>query len=203
LSNRRTAREMISGVASKPCARDLTAQHRSLLAQEVQDGLVNRLVEGQFAGRVPLRIRRIVGQRQRHVAAQPAFGRHRRGNDLAGAGQVVVAHPQREIDDFLGQERHIVEDLEDVAQAGRGLVVEERVVVRDEAGNLAWADLHHHARAAGRLDAVGQAVGQQTEPGHGHGHADQAHQRPSPRRRDRTSFMSSHVSRFLSGLRRR
>ena len=59
------------------------------------------------------------------------------------------------------------------------------------------------SRAARRLQAVGQTVGQQAEPRHGHGHADQPHQRTSPRRSERTSFMSSQVSRFLSGLRRR
>ena len=149
------------------------------------------------------RVLGVFGEGQRHVAAQPALGWHRRGHRLAGPGQVVLADPEGEVDDLLGKERDVVQDLEDVAQARRRVVVEWRVVVGDQACEPARAERHDHARAPRCLNAVGQAIGQQAEPRDGHGHADQSHQRASPRRRARTCFMSSHVSRFSSGLRSR
>src|SRR5690606_21783122 len=80
--------------------------------------------------------------------------------------------------------------------------VVRRVDVRDDARHGPPADGHHDAHPWLELQALGRPVGEQTEPGDGHGHAHQRHQ-ASSRSSAMTFFRSSQASRFLSGLRSR
>ena len=116
-----------------------------------------------------------------HPRGQPVR-RQRRGERRAGSGQVVVGHPLRELDHVRRHERVRVHHLDDVLQREPGVGGAD--LPDGDAGDLARAKRHHHARAGHGHGLIGRdAISEQAERGHRHrdGHETIAHGVPTGR----------------------
>ncbi len=112
--------------------------------------------------------------------------RHRRRERRTDSAGVIVRHPGREAHDVFGQVRLRIQDFDDGFYGGSRRLVDIRAI-DDAAGEDAAAERHEHPGADdGKLMAVGKAVGQAVERGHGDRDANEAHLlnvglRPTPR----------------------
>ena len=162
-----------------------------------------RVATGRCKAGHPLRPEPVAspGRRQREW-------RHCRGQRFARATGVVLRHPERQIDHVSRQVGLRIQGRQQVAQLpGRRrrtrIAIAPAAIGHYAAAHDALAERDAHASSHRRnRHAVRHPVAQcrQRRNRHRHRH-DYGHQ--SPRRMDRTRFMSSHTSRLRSGLRSR
>ena len=103
----------------------------------------------------------------------PARGR-RHGDDerVARTGRVVLAHPQRQVDDGRGQERLVVQHGDDVSDRGGARGV-GRVHHTPGHGARPPSGTSHAGAFGWRVDASGHTVAEHAEAGHRHGDSDE------------------------------